>query len=70
MENDTKNEYMPRETFGVGLALGGCLTLLPIQANILGVALATSQVLIQEVPSVYDCLSVVYLCHVPLSYYE
>lgn len=34
------------------------------------VALATSQVLIQEVPSVYDCLSVVYLCHVPLSYYE
>lgn len=51
MENDAKNEYMPRETFGVGLALGGCLTLLPIQANILGVALATSQVLIQEVLS-------------------
>lgn len=36
IENHAKNEHMPREVFALGLALGDCLTSLPIQAHSLG----------------------------------
>lgn len=48
VENHAKNEHMPREVFGLGLALGDCLTSLPIQAHSFS---SKKSILIQEILS-------------------